>query len=376
MKIDVLCDVAVSFAADRACAYPQPAVAADGSVVCVYRRAQEKHSYDGVLVSQRSADLGQTWSPATIVFDGQKRQPPHSPSSSGLCLCEDGSLLAILCATEVTRPDTYVYSEEGLQQQEFVITTRSTDHGHSWDAPRCLEADFAHLGPGANPVLLADGTLFLHGEHPFEHGQLGVCASLSRDHGANLEPVQDLIVDRSGTFSHCDARFAVFGDGDVLGLLWTFRQSDEKTVEVHRSVSSDNAETWSAPQPVGYLGQITDPLILGGDTVLAASNYRWPPEGIRLWLSRDRGQTWPVEESVQMWDAREKRTVAEPRGIAPRKSDTAVWNALPEFTFGTPTLNHLPDGSILLTYYARHEGREVIRACRMLVELPESSILP
>ena len=370
MKIDVLHDVAVSSATDLACAYPQPAVAGDGSVVCIYRRARKKHSYDGVLVSQRSTDLGRTWSPATIVFDGQERQPPHSPSSSGLCLCEDGSLLAILCATEVTKPDTYVYSDEGFQQQEFVITARSTDHGQSWDAPRYLEPEFEHLGPGANPVLLADGTLFLHGEHLFEHGQLGVCASLSRDHGARLEPVRDLIVDRSGTLNHCDGRFCVFADGDVLGLLWTFRQSDEKTVEVHRSVSSDHARTWSAPRPVGHLGQITDPLILGGDTVLAASNYRWPPEGIRLWLSRDRGQTWPVEESVQMWDAQEKRTVAEQREIAPRAGGAAVWDALPEFTFGTPTLNHLPDGSILLNYYARHADKEVIRACRMLVELP------
>ena len=37
------------------------------------------------------------------------------------------------------------------------------------------------------------------------------------------------------------------------------------------------------------------------------------------------------------------------------------------FTFGTPDLLSLPDGSIILIYYATIEGVTGVRACRFLV---------
>ena len=117
------------------------------------------------------------------------------------------------------------------------------------------------------------------------------------------------------------------------------------------------------------LGQITDPLTVEGDTVLAASNYRWPPEGIRLWVSRDRGMTWPVEESVQMWDSARKEIVADAMPVGDRLPNEGVWDALPTFTFGTPHLKCLADGTFLLTYYAQVDGTADVRACRFSADL-------
>lgn len=153
-------------------------------------------------------------------------------------------------------------------------------------------------------------------------------------------------------------------DGQMLALIWAFRQDTEETVEVHRSLSPDHGRTWSAALPIGHLGQITAPLALGVDAVLAASNYRWPPQGIRLWLSPDQGLHWPVEESVQMWDAGERRLLGQAVPLAERHGTGGVWDALRTFTFGTPDLTLLPDGTVLLTYYAESGGPAQVRACR------------
>jgi hypothetical protein len=370
MRVEILYDRPISTAHHLTCAYPLTTCCEDGAIVCVYRRGREKHSYDGILLSQRSTDLGQTFADPVVLFDGQGRNPPLAAISGGLCQCGDGSLLAVFGAVEVTRPEKYVFSEEGFTQRHLFVTARSTDGGCSWEPWAQVDerALGKHLGPTSNPLLLAGGRLFIPGERHHQEGQVGLCASFSDDHGRTLEPVQDCLVDASAELSLCDARYAIFGDGQVLAMIWAFRQDDERTVEVRRSLSNDHGRTWSPPLPVGHLGQITTPLVLSGDAVLAASNYRWPPQGIRLWISRDRGVEWPVEDSVQMWDAGEKRMLARALPVAERRSGDGVWNALPDFTFGTPDLTSLPDGTVLLTYYAESDGPAQVRACRFEIQ--------
>ena len=127
MKVDVIHDVIVSTGTqseDQACAYPLMALTADGAIVCMYRRGTEKHSYDGILVSQRSTDLGKTWSDPTMLFDGRALDPIQSASSEGICRCSDGTLVVVFCATEVTKPDTYIFSEEGSSQRSLLAISR------------------------------------------------------------------------------------------------------------------------------------------------------------------------------------------------------------------------------------------------------------
>ena len=50
------------------------------------------------------------------------------------------------------------------------------------------------------------------------------------------------------------------------------------------------------------------------------------------------------------------------------RADTGVWEALAGFTFGTPDLVLLADGSVLLVYYARIEGVTSVRACSFVLK--------
>jgi hypothetical protein len=69
-----------------------------------------------------------------------------------------------------------------------------------------------------------------------------------------------------------------------------------------------------------------------------------------------------------MWDPAQSRITAEPLAApGTTGTDDGVWLHMDEFTFGTPNLYLLPDGSVLLTYYATINDTNHIRACRFRV---------
>ena len=371
MKVKVISDVAVSpnlseAVGPRTCAYPLTTVMSDGALVCAYRGGQEKHTYDGIFLSQRSSDSGDTWSPPAVVCDKRKLDPPQSVTSGGVCRTADGSVLCVFKTVEVTKPGHYVYSQEGRKQGCTVYSSLSRDAGSSWSEPKRVNISpyDEHTGVASKALVLPGGELLIPLETKPANRASTTLGSFSLDNGETIGPFAELgLGDPAEELDICDARFTLVGD-EVLALLWAFRCDTEETIEVHRSTSRDNGRSWSAPQSTGFVGQVTAPLGLGNDVVIAASNYRHPPEGIRLWLSRDGGETWK-RPPMQMWDPNQNRIVAEPVAQPVRAGqDEGVWEAMDKFTFGTPDLVVLPDRTILLTYYATLKGITHIRACR------------
>lgn len=285
----VISDVVVSDnneSRDLTCVYPLTIATDEGALVCVYRRGQTKQSYEGVLVSQRSSDKGQTWSTPAIVCDKRHLQPPQSVNSGGVCQCADGSLLAVFKTTEVTQADHAVHSSEGLKQNCMLYSAKSLDGGRTWLQPQRLDTSpYARkIGVPAKPLLLPNGELLIPAEAKPKGRASTTVAAFSSDHGCTISPFTELMLnDPTNELSMCDARFSII-NGRILALLWTFREDNEQTIQVRQAFSDDNGRSWSEPYPTGFLGQITAPLALGDSIVIAASNYRNQPEGIRLWL--------------------------------------------------------------------------------------------
>jgi hypothetical protein len=197
---------------------------------------------------------------------------------------------------------------------------------------------------------------------------MGTALTFSQDDGRSFEPLTVCAADPTGRLNLCDARFTTRSDGRILMLLWTFLQENEKTIEVHQSISADGGRTWPTPQPTGIRGQIAAPLWLSSGVLIAASNFRHTPEGIRLWISFDEGRCWDSEPPIQMWDLRKSCVLGQPVSAeTSEEKDENVWEALDRFTFGTPDLLELQDSSILLTYYGTVDGITHVRACRFLL---------
>lgn len=341
----------------------------DSELICAYRRGAEKHSYDGCLVLQKSSDHGRTWAEPVTVFDGRGKTPPECVVAGTVGQAEDGALLFPCGIVEATRPWAYLFSPEGRTQKRRVILVRSHDGARTFSPPsEIVTSVFPFAGITTKPIRLPGGTVLVPLELRLENGANATGIARSQDGGRTFGLPYACAADGSGRKSLCDARWTVLDGGAILMLLWTFLTESEKTVDVHQVFSSDGGRTWTAPAPTGMAGQIAAPLSLPGGRVIAACNCRTGRQGIRLYVSTDCGRSWETDAPIMMWDAAESRVMGTPPADADRAvEDRGVWHALPNFSFGTPDLVALPDGTILMTYHATVTGINHVRACRFQV---------
>lgn len=370
MQIEILFDGAVSpnlAAGNRAvtCAFPLSARLADGSVVCTYRQGGTKHSHDGVLLMQRSTDGGRHWSLPQTIANGLHSTPTQTVITGGLCQTPAGALLASFGSVEGLPPNVYPFSAEGAHYPLRFFLTRSADHGATWSSPtqpdlRPLE----RVGVTGPPFVAANGAVCVPIECRIPSGVNATALIISSDDGRTFAPPLMVAGDETGRLNLCDARFDLLPDGRLITLLWTFLQENERTIAVRRSFSADHGQTWSAAESLGFVGQITAPLVLRDGRVIAASNYRHQPLGSLLWHSADGGVTWASDQPIQLWAAEQGRITGQPVTLAPLgAAEERIWDELQRFSFGTPDLVLLHDGTVLLTYYATLQGVIHVRAC-------------
>ena len=348
------------------CAYPLSTHLDDGRIAVVYRQGETKHSRDGVLRWQLSSDQGKTWSTPQTIFDGLGQQPTQTVVTGGMVQTATGALLAIFGCVEGLPPNLYMFSDAGMQHPRPVFLIRSEDGGATWSEPKRQPLEPLHRsGITAGPFRLAENLLCFPIEYKtHKNGPNGTAMALSTDDGHTLSKPIIVAADQTDALNLCDGRFTTLADGQLISLLWTFRQDNEQTIEVRGTRSSDQGQTWTIPARLGFVGQITAPLALPDGRLIAASNYRLPPEGIRLWFSADGGLSWDAEHPYQMWDVAQQRMLGEPvTAQLSQMSNDQVWDELPLFSFGTPDLVLLDAETVLLTYYATLEDVIHVRAC-------------
>ena len=374
MQIEILFDVAVSpnLAAanpQSSCAFPLSARLADGTAVCVYRQGTTKHSHDGQLLLQRSLDGGRRWLAPQIVFNGLLERPTQTVITGGLCQTRGGALVASFGTVEGLPPNLYPFGAEGERYPLRFFLTRSEDGGASWSPPAQPQLEpLERVGVTAPPFVAANGALCVPIECRIPSGVNATALIISHDDGRTFSPPLMVAGDASGRLNLCDARFDLLPDGRLIALLWTFEQGSERTIAVHRAFSADHGQTWSAAESLGFVGQISAPLVLPDGRVLAASNYRHPPLGSLLWHSLDGGKSWAVDQPIQLWDGEQGRMSGKPVTLpALAEGEERVWDELQRFSFGTPDLLLLADGTVLLTYYATLHGVIHVRAAGIRV---------
>jgi hypothetical protein len=347
-------------ATDRSsCAFPGIAILPGGRWVCGFRAAPSKKNPAGqhALIAI-SDDEGKTWPTILNPFF-----PPDVDGRPGLFRAAyptalgENQVLVSLCWVDHSDPSLPFFNEEteGLLDTRIFLS-KSSDGGLSWSEPSAVDTSpFPAPTPLTGPVLvLADASWALQFElnKPYFHRSPWRHASVmmfSRDRGKTWPQRAAVSRDPQNRIFYWDQRPAVLADGGLIDLFWTYDRLKAAYLSIHARESLDNGLNWPEIWDTGVPGQPASPVSLPDGRIAMVYVDRTGSPAIKLRASSDRGRTWPRPTEIVLYQP-EKETRPSQVG-----SLQEVWAEMERFSVGLPATVPLPDGDILVVFYAGPE---------------------
>ncbi len=340
-------------------AFPCIQALPDDTLVCMCRHGSARESADGRVRVHRSTDGGRGWQMLPALPD-----PAGDLAGwwlpGGFGVTAGGDVLAWAIQDGPVRTRIHQY--------------RSSDNGLTWQPPADIDhAPFDKVGPGGNMAMLADGTLISGGE--CEGGGPGAreaawvsLVTRSTDGGKTWAPFAPAHL--STRPHYFDLRLAALPGNRLVAAYWTQDMQANEGLNVHLSWCGDAGRTWTPPRDAGFWGQVTDILALRSGRVLAVTNHRRPPLGIRAILSDEGGERFDEAAAVELWGLEPGRTRSAPALAADRDVSDNAPQAYHHFTFGTPSIAQLGDGTIVVAFYVTEANVTYTRCCLLRESRP------
>ncbi|MBM3500353.1 MAG: exo-alpha-sialidase [Armatimonadetes bacterium] len=303
----------------------------------------------------RSDDSGATWSDPIEPW-----RPPAVPGRQGrfraghLTALGGDRLLAVAYWVDVSDPSLPFFNEEteGLADSR-VCTSLSADGGATWSEPQFVDTSpysmpTAITGPA---LLLEDGEWALQFEtnktyydpSPWHHESV---LMFSADEGRTWPGHVCVAADPAGRVFYWDQRPGVLPGGRVLDLFWTFDRETAEYLNIHARLSCDHGRSWSEIWDIGVPGQPAPPVALPDGRLAMVYVDRTGPPQIKVRLTADGGRTWPEEIEAVVYG----------ESLASQSRDKGsmqdAWAEMGRFSVGLPATAPLPDGELLVVYYA------------------------
>ncbi|MCX7707597.1 MAG: glycoside hydrolase [Anaerolineae bacterium] len=356
----------------RFCTFPSLVQSANGRLIAGFRTGSSKDSADEDVRIMASEDNGASWH---TVFWGFGEYPRGSGGRlRGIALTPVGDrLLASLLWVDHSDPTLPLASS----QTQGILPTRvfvawSDDDGRSWRDLREVGL-WPHKGNATTGsiLLLRDGRLALPYEAWKEYndpspGQHHAALRLSADGGATWDELSVVAHDPQGQVLYWDQRLTVDPDtGNLMAMFWTHDRGAQRDLDIHIAWGSPDGQRWSPPRSIGIQGQICAPLALCNGRVFAAYVHRHEPPSLRAILSHDGGRSWEAAGELVFY---EKRRGGAESGMRGTRAFADYWADMSIWTFGHPAPLLLPDGSVMVAYYAGDESAMGIHWVRIQVE--------
>jgi len=349
--------------------FPNFVTLSNGDLLANWRAGSTKDCDDEGLEFSRSRDGGESWS--------EPFRPVEAPRVNGV-----GGTLKIGYLTE-TSPgrlmgvfhwvDRETYPGQGLfnADTEGCLPTRmllaeSDDSGHSWSAFREVPMPEV-IGPPSltNPlIILADGTLVMSVESNKTYQDDStwyqrVVMFHSTDQGQTWGEPAIAGFDPSGRIYNWDQRVGLAPDGRLGAFLWTYDSHMSTYHNIHRRISADGGHTWTQAEDLGFPDQAAHPAILPDGRVLLDYVDRFNTHSIRARLAPAIDAAFDPDSEVSIYEH------GNPDDGEPQ-ADGAL--GLSVWSFGLPFGELLPNGDVLVLYYAGSEEAMDVHWTRLRVK--------
>ena len=336
--------------------FPNFVALANGDLLANWRAGSTKDCDDERLEFSRSTDLGESWSEPFL--------PVEAPRVDGI-----GGSLKLGHLTEMSLGhligiflwvDRETYPGQGLFNAETAgcLPTRmllgeSDDSGETWSALRDVPMP-EEIGPPSvtNPLIkLADGTLVMSIESnkTYEDDSTWyqrVVMFHSGDEGQTWGEAAIAGFDPSGRIYNCDQRVGLAPDGRLVAFLWTYDSQTQTFLNIHRRISADGGHTWSQAEDLGFQDQAAHPAMLPDGRVVLAFVDRFNTHSIRARMAPAIDAPFDADSEVVIYEH------GNPDG-GEAKADGAFCFSV--WSFGLPFADLLPNGDVLVVYYAGSE---------------------
>lgn len=350
----------------RFCTVPSLVRLESGRLVAALRAGSSKDAADEDTPVLVSDDGGRTW---RMTFKGFGDLPPGRGRIRAMGLTALSGQRLIACMTSVDRsdPNAVLFNPEtdGILPTSTLLAL-SEDAGESWEV--LGEVSLApHTGNAITGSImrLKGGRMALPYEawkeyldtRPARHhaslrltGPAGLDLASSPSTWTGQWPEFAVVGhDPDGNILYWDERLTVAPDtGEMVAMLWTHDRRLGKDIDIQIAYGSPDGTQWSQPKGTGIAGQICNPLALGDGRLFAAYVHRHHPPSLRAILSDDMGSTWTAAEELVFY---EKNMGAE-SGIGAAREFADYWADMSIWTFGHPEPMLLPDGDVMVAYYA------------------------
>jgi hypothetical protein len=328
-----------------------------GAILCGYQVGAIKHAPDSTLGLCRSRDGGATWEPSRAKFDSTVDGVPGSLAVGEIVQTEPGRLRMLASWFDRSDPKRPLFdpATEGILHSKLLEST-SDDEGESWSTWNVVPTPGLSGCSSTGPVVQwSDGAMAYAFESYKEFDEPGPARHaawlmVSRD-GARTRTAPILVArDPRNEIYYWDQRLcATSRPGEFVALFWTHNRAAQQDLDVHllrAAVDGDRVQGGSI-RSTGIPGQISAPLVLDDGRLLAFVVDRARPGTMKLWVSRDGGDT---SADCLVVHAHDEQAVLATR---PDKVDFAeYWEDMAKWSFGHPAIRRLDKQRVLVAYYA------------------------
>ena len=183
----------------------------------------------------------------------------------------------------------------------------------------------------------------------------------SEDQGQTWGDPVTTCQDPTGRIFNWDQRAGVCPDGRVVTFSWTYDRQTTQYLNIQRHLSADEGATWSAPDDLGFPDQAAHPAILPDGRIVLAYVDRFQSHSIRARLALAADAPFDAATEVELY----RQTTESPQSAAGQGDTGDLLAEMGLWSFGLPFSAALPDGDVMVVYYAGDDACMEVRWARL-----------